>query len=303
MALLELASEGTIVVDHLQHVLDSFIQEIVVIDQYLRITYANPAWLRRVDLVAAPVVGRPCHQVLLKADAPCTLEECAVQQVFRSHQPIRLSHWSCGRGMSLQETPISASPVFDCEGLVVEVVEILYPSEPPPDRPPLAAAEAARLPEAEHRQNAHLVRELTSLMRVSQAVNEAHDLDTILNIALDQALSLVGSEKGSIILIDPPNGDRLSIVAERGLGPEAVEAFNNRPVHTDEGSFNRALSSGVIVEVADTAADPDLLRRVGSRATRVTNIPLMTPRGPIGLITVDGLPRDETVRHAQAVRQ
>jgi len=180
---------------------------------------------------------------------------------------------------------------------VVEVVEILYPSGSRPDRPPLAAGKTARLSEAEHRQNAHLVRELTSLMRVSQALNEAKDLGTILSIVLDQALSLVGSGEGSIILIDPPNGDRLWIVAERGLGPQAVEAFNNRPVHIHEGSFGRVLSSGRIVEVADTSTDPDSLRGVGSQATEVTNIPLMTQRGPIGLIAVNGLPRDETVRH------
>jgi signal transduction histidine kinase len=141
------------------------------------------------------------------------------------------------------------------------------------------------------------VQELTSLMRVSQSLNEAKDLGTILNIVLNQAFSLAGSAEGSIILVDPPNGDRLRIVAERGLGPAVVEAFNNRPVYIHEGTFRRALSSGKIVEVADTATDPDFLRDVGSRAKRVTNVPLMTQRGPIGLIALDGLPRDETIRH------
>ena len=140
------------------------------------------------------------------------------------------------------------------------------------------------------------IRELSSLMEVSQALNEAQDLDTILNIVLEEAFSLAGSEEGSIILIDPPTSNRLRIVAERGLGPEIVEDFNNRPVYAYQGTYRRALSTGQIVEVADISSDPDFLHDVGSRAKKVTNVPLVTKQGPIGLIAVDGLPRDDTVR-------
>jgi signal transduction histidine kinase len=38
------------------------------------------------------------------------------------------------------------------------------------------------------------------------------------------------------------------------------------------------------------------LHDVGSRAKKVTNVPLVAKQGPIGLIAVDGLPRDDTVR-------
>jgi signal transduction histidine kinase len=141
------------------------------------------------------------------------------------------------------------------------------------------------------------VRELTSLMEVSQALNEAEDLETILDIVLKEAFALNGSREGSIILIDPPDGDRLRIVAERGLGAEVVEEFNSRPVSRHEGTYKRTLSTGQILEVADTSSDPDFLDDVGSRAQQVTNVPLIADRGPIGLIAVDGLPRDDTTRH------
>jgi signal transduction histidine kinase len=137
---------------------------------------------------------------------------------------------------------------------------------------------------------------LSSLMQVSQALYEAKDLDTVLRIVLDKVLGLLDSAEGSIILIDPPDSNRLRIVAERGLGAEAVEAFNNRPVHTHEGTYRRALSSGQIVEVDNTSSDPDFLHDVRSRAQQVTNVPLMTKRGPIGLIAVAGLPPDDTTR-------
>jgi GAF domain-containing protein/anti-sigma regulatory factor (Ser/Thr protein kinase) len=140
------------------------------------------------------------------------------------------------------------------------------------------------------------MRELASLMEVSQALNEAADLETVLDIVLQEAFALIGTGEGSIILIDPPDGDQLRIVADRGLGEEVVEAFNSRPVSRHEGTYRRALSTGQIVEVADTASDADFLDDVGSRAQQVTNVPLIADRGPIGLIAVDGLPRDDTAR-------
>ena len=141
------------------------------------------------------------------------------------------------------------------------------------------------------------MREFSSLMEASQALNQAADLETILHIVLKEAFALNDSQEGSIILIDPPDGDRLRIVADRGLGKEVVERFNSRPVSRHEGTYRRALTTGEIVEVADTASDPDFLDDVGSRARQITNVPLIAERGPIGLIAVDGLPRDDTTRH------
>lgn len=140
------------------------------------------------------------------------------------------------------------------------------------------------------------VRELTSLMEVSQALNEAKGLDTTLNVVLEKVSALLGSTEGSIILVDPPASDRLRIVAERGLEPGIVEIFNSRPVYTHEGTYSRSLSTGQIVEVADTSSDPDFLHDVGSRAKQVTNVPLVTEEGPIGLIAVDGIPQTDTTR-------
>jgi GAF domain-containing protein len=140
------------------------------------------------------------------------------------------------------------------------------------------------------------VRELTALTRVSQAINQAEGLERVMSIVLDQAFDLVGGQEGSIILIDPPGSNRLRIVAERGLGLELVEVFNNRPVYTHEGTYKHALRDGKVVEVADTAADPDFLTDVGSRARSLTNVPLLTERGAIGLIAMDRVPRDEAER-------
>lgn len=140
------------------------------------------------------------------------------------------------------------------------------------------------------------VRELTSLTQVSQALNQAQNLQTILDIVLEESIHLTDSTEGSIILIDPPGSQRLKMVAERGLSPEIMEAFNNRPVYAHEGTYRRALTSGQIVEVKDTTSDPEFLTDVGSKARQITNIPLLTDRSAIGLIAVDRLPNDDSTR-------
>jgi len=140
------------------------------------------------------------------------------------------------------------------------------------------------------------VRELTALSQVSQALNEAKDLKAVLDVVLEKTFEFMGSQEGSILLVDPPGGNKLRMVVERGLGSKVMEAFNSRPVYTHEGTYRRALATGQIVEVADTSADADFLGDVGSRARSVTNVPLTAEHRAIGLIAIDGLPKDDTAR-------
>jgi PAS domain S-box-containing protein len=441
--------------DRFRHILDSLKEEVIIVDRDLCITYANPAWMRRLGLEPAQVVGRRCHEVLLGVETPCKAEICGMRNVFASGQPARVSCKGQTTGTGEATAQISASPVFDSHGEVIEVIHFLWHNArmataheevevdllqeatrnleeleilnkvarsvtstldldealrrglltlmdirdfdrvnillldqahgelrlhpaltesdafPPrastctpidkgitgwvaQNRKPLrvpdvrqeeryvagyfdtlselcvplqvgnkvigvldvqsrkldaflksdvrllttlsglisAVIENSRLfSEAEQR-----VRELTSLIQVSQALNEAKDLDTVLDIVLEEVFTLLGSSEGSVILKDPPASNRLRIVAERGLGQEVVDRFNTRPVYAHEGTYKRALSTCRIVEVADTSTDPDFLHDVGSQALEVTNVPLVTDRGPIGLIAADGLPQDEVRR-------
>jgi GAF domain-containing protein len=155
----------------------------------------------------------------------------------------------------------------------------------------MAIANAQLFSQAEQR-----VRELTAFSEVSRLLAHAGDLQAVLDIVLDYVLSLVGCQEGSVILIDPPDGDTLRIVSSCGLPAEVVDEFNTRPVYTWQGTYRRALETGQIVEVADTAQDPDFLHDVGSVAREVTNVPLRVETGPIGLIAVDGLPANDNVR-------
>ncbi|MFN2166686.1 MAG: GAF domain-containing protein, partial [Anaerolineae bacterium] len=74
------------------------------------------------------------------------------------------------------------------------------------------------------------LRELSSLAQVSKALNEAPDLDAMLEIVLVNACDLVGSGRGAVALVERPGG-WLRVVAARGHEGEAVDRINQAQLH------------------------------------------------------------------------
>ena len=139
------------------------------------------------------------------------------------------------------------------------------------------------------------VRELSALTEVGQAINRALSLEEILDIVLQEAMALIGYEAGSIILLDRRT-NTWRIVANCGIPAEVVEEFNRRPVYAHEGTFGIVLETGDMLEIADARSDPRVLHDVGQVPEKLTNVPLRTEEGVIGVIALDGLPPDERAR-------
>ncbi|HBY98972.1 MAG TPA: hypothetical protein DEP84_34335 [Chloroflexi bacterium] len=138
--------------------------------------------------------------------------------------------------------------------------------------------------------------ELAVLARVGEALNRAQSADETLRLVLAEAVRLASREQGSIILVDPAT-NTLRLFAHIGLPLEEVQAFNARHLRPDEGTFAHSIGRGEMVEVADTASDPRVVRDyTASFASQLTNVPLKTGRGVIGVIALDGLPRDDRAR-------
>ena len=139
------------------------------------------------------------------------------------------------------------------------------------------------------------VRELSALTQVGEAINRALSLEEILDIVLREAMTIVGKEEGSIILHDPTT-DTMRIVASYGLPREVIEHFNSRPVYAHEGTFGIVLKTGEMLEIADARHDPRVLQEAGKVPDQLTNIPLRTEEGVIGVIALDVLPPDDRAR-------
>jgi eukaryotic-like serine/threonine-protein kinase len=155
-----------------------------------------------------------------------------------------------------------------------------------------AAREKARL-YAESRRRAA---ELAVLVRVGEALNQVQETAEVLQLTLQEALHLAACEKGCIILLNP-HSQTLYIEAQVGLTPEHVERFNSRHFRPVDGTFAFAMGRGELLEVPDTATDPRVLQEPSCPPPRqLTQIPLKTTQGVIGVIELNCLPTNERTR-------
>jgi GAF domain-containing protein len=139
------------------------------------------------------------------------------------------------------------------------------------------------------------VRELTALMRVSAALQRASQLDEVLDVTLNEALNLVGQKEGSILLLDRM-ANCLRVAASRGLSEDVVADVNRRGIPTTFGTFSVVLQTGEMLEVRDTSTDPRIQSGYGPVPPQLSNIPLKTDTGVIGILVVDAVPADDTSR-------
>jgi PAS domain S-box-containing protein len=142
------------------------------------------------------------------------------------------------------------------------------------------------------------VRELAALTEVSSSLNKALDLDEVLDIVLGAVFTLIGRREGSIFLIDQ-RSNTLRIASTQNIPMEMVEAFNRRRVPADSGTFGMVARTGQVLEIADVHNDPlaDAFRSYGIPiADSLTSIPLKTERGVIGILMIETMIKNETIR-------
>ena len=188
-------------VDRFQHLFDSLTEEVVVVDRDLRIAYANPAWMHRVGLSPSQVFGHPCYKVLSETDIPCSTATCAVQQVFETGQPTRSTCQGLEQRSHGENLLVSASPVFDRQGQIVEVAQILVAS------PAESLSDSAII----------LHRDVTDALREAALITTSgQDLQATLDAILDQLHRVVDYDSASIALLEN-KGWRL--IAGRGFPP------------------------------------------------------------------------------------
>ncbi len=139
------------------------------------------------------------------------------------------------------------------------------------------------------------VRELTALMRVSAAMQRATRVDEILEVMMTEAFDLVGKKEGSVLLLDRPAGC-LRVAASRGLSEDVVADLNRRGIPTSFGTFRLVLQTGEMLELPDTSIDPRVESGYGPVPAQLTNIPLKTEQGVIGILVLDAVPTSDASR-------
>lgn len=138
------------------------------------------------------------------------------------------------------------------------------------------------------------IEELDALNNVATILNSAHDLHTVLELAIKRIISALHAEAGSLLLRDDPSGE---LVFEVALGPVANRMLGRR-LAPGQGIAGWVARTGKSLLVPDVSADPRFSGGVDKASGFVTRTllctPLRTSQGIIGVIQLlnrtDGRP-------------
>jgi len=255
----------------LDQVLDDVEDELVIIDREFRVRFANSAARARLGGESESPVGRPCYEVLYGRDGPCSppFSVCPLRDVGQGDGGAVLVRSECDEKDN-RYSRISAYALRDDEGNVAGAVELV--------RDDTATRELETQMVKRHHQ-------IAALNRVSTAVSELKDLDTILRIALDSVLEMINGTVGGILSVHE-DGRTLSYRVHRGLSPGFARDMR---MHLGEGIAGRVAQTGEPMLLGDISADaraarPDLLRTEGLRA--FVSIPLKAKNAVVGVMNV-----------------
>lgn len=109
-----------------KRILEAIADGILVIDKDYKIVFANQAALDLCQLSSDEVIGHNCHMLHHRCPSPCKLPDlCPHSEVFSTGKPVSVKHTHfCPDGKE-QVFSITASPIRDENGNVVQMVEML----------------------------------------------------------------------------------------------------------------------------------------------------------------------------------
>ncbi len=138
--------------------------------------------------------------------------------------------------------------------------------------------------------------ELRTIARVGEALNRAENAKITLRLVLAEALNLVNTDQGCIILVEPDDYT-LRLETWLGIPDDDVKAFNDRRFKKYHGIFARSILRSEMVEVGQGLEDTDTaLQYADTVVPQKVNVPLKTDDKVIGVISLNGLPVDDGAR-------
>jgi signal transduction histidine kinase len=133
------------------------------------------------------------------------------------------------------------------------------------------------------RKVANRTQELATLNTLAAVVSRSLNLEEILNDALDEALAIMGMEKGQAFLLDEDT-QRLGLIAHRGVSDELVRYTTCLPLQTSTSGLAAKKGRPVFRKVTDYAEGRlrELIQQEGVQL--VISTPLMAKGKAVGVI-------------------
>ena len=111
---------------NMNDVLNAIADPVLIIDRDYKIVFVNKAALELCDVSPDEVVGKNCHEISHNCPVPCAPPEiCPHREVFATGKPLHVTHKHCCTEEKKKIFGITASPIRDADGHVVQMIEVL----------------------------------------------------------------------------------------------------------------------------------------------------------------------------------
>ena len=128
----------------------------------------------------------------------------------------------------------------------------------------------------------HKEAKLETVYKIANEMNSMNDLDALLNMILEEGLSLVDGRTGALMLLNEET-QTLDIRCARGIGEDFIRSIH---LHMGEGITGWAAKTGKVQRVDDVRNDPRYVK-TNEEVRSELAAPLLVDRKVIGVIAVD----------------
>ena len=113
--------------DYLDRILNAMYEGVMVIDRDFLIKDVNNRFLKQYNCTRQEVVGHKCYEITHRSNRPCSGTEhtCPAKNVFDTTKPVRAEHIHSKQNGEEAIIEINSFPLFDKDGNVEFVVELL----------------------------------------------------------------------------------------------------------------------------------------------------------------------------------
>jgi signal transduction histidine kinase len=258
----------------LQAALDGIEDRLFIIDGEYRVGFANLS-MRQTLQESQPIIGQRCYEVFEGRSNPCSspLWKCPLSKVLQNGDAattVSLDQTPAAEPSSSRYVKITLYPLRDSQGDMNAFVELRKD------------VTAERELEGQILRRYH---HLYALNHISGATSGLSDLDSILNMALDAVLEIIGATTGGILLLDEKT-QLLRYRVYRGLSAKYVEEMQMK---VGKGVAGRVARTGEPVVLEDISRDPgavhpDLVSTEGLRG--FVSVPLKAKDKVVGVMNI-----------------
>lgn len=188
--------------EFLETIMDSIEDEIVIIDRNFKVVKANRAALVKYTGDPRYIRDEPCYRLFHKRGDNCEIDDCPAKAVFETGKTYKTIHAHTNDNGLKSYCEIVASPVFDHNGDVVYMIEVLRD-----------ITDRMRYDEELNRKN----RELTVLNSIAELLSLSLTDKWAIREAIFKLVDMFRMDDGGIFLIDEKTRELVCYFTDRKL--------------------------------------------------------------------------------------